>query len=81
MNDSLDIRAFRALASRINEDIATESRNFGAGGWIIRDDVAATGMAAVLIQAKIAGMQTCLKHMDQVHKSMTGPIEKKDRKD
>ena len=74
---SWDQRFVAEIKARITEDIEQHYANFGQGGWIKRDDVAATGMAAVLIQAKIDGMKLALKHVAQTHDAMTGKVEKK----
>lgn len=76
---SWDQRFVAEIKARIVEDIEQAYANFGQGGWIKRDDVAATGMAAVLIQAHIAGLKLALKHVDQTHDAMTGKVEKKQK--
>lgn len=68
----LDLRALREMATRIQQDIAKLHEDFGLGTWINRADVGATGMAAVLIQSKIAGLAAALKHIEETDKALTG---------
>ncbi len=74
---SWDERFVEEATSRIVEDIQDTYNNFGKGSWIKRDDAAATGMAAVLLQAKIDGLQIALLHLKQTHDAMTGKAEKR----
>ena len=74
---SWDQRFVAEVKSRITEDINAAYNNFGKGAWIKREDAAATGMAAVLIQAKIEGLTIALTHLAQAHDAMTGKVEKK----
>lgn len=76
---SWDERFVDEVKSRIIEDIQAAYNNFGQGRWVIRDDAAATGMAAVLIQAKIDGLNIALKHLSQAHDAMTGKAEKRQK--
>jgi len=74
----IDVRFGREMAKRIGEDIAKAYADFGMGHWINRADVGATGMAAVLIQAKIAGLNAALKHIEETDKALTGRAPKKE---
>ncbi len=74
----LDIRASREIAKRITEDIQRAYEDFGLGKWINRLDAGATGMAAVLIQAKIAGLSDALKHIQETDRDLTGRAPKKE---
>lgn len=76
--DSLDVRFGREMAKRLTEDIQQSYEAFGQGGWINRADVTATGMAAVLIQAKIAGLKDAMKHLHETEKALTGRAPKKE---
>lgn len=67
------------MGQRIVADIEREKDIFGAGGWIKQDDIGATGMQAVAIQCKIAGLSKALVHLQETNKLLTGKIEKKDR--
>lgn len=78
---SWDARFVAECKARIIEDIEQRYANFGQGGWIIRDDVAATGMAAILIQAQIAGLKLAIKHIEQTHDAMTGKVPDRKQKD
>ena len=69
-----------SLAKRIQEDITREHIAFASGGWINQGDVGASGMQAVRIQAKIAGLEASLVHLRETNKLLTGKIDsKKDR--
>ena len=74
---SWDERFVDEVRGRIIEDIQSAYDTFGQGRWMIRNDASATGMAAVLLQAKIEGLNTALKHLSQAHDAMTGKAEKK----
>lgn len=74
----IDVRALREMAKRIHEDIANTYDAFGKGGWINRADVATTGMGAVLLQAKIAGLNDALKHIEETDKALTGRAPKRE---
>ena len=74
---SWDERFVDEVRSRIVEDIQAAYNNFGLGRWVNREDAAATGMAAVLIQAKIEGLNVALTHLKQAHDAMTGKAEKR----
>ena len=74
---SWDERFVDEVRARIVEDIQSAYNNFGKGTWIKRDDGAATGMTAVLIQAKIEGLNIALTHLRQAHDAMTGKVERK----
>ena len=74
---SFEARFVQELQTRLTEDIQAAHASFGKGGWINRADAAATGMAAVLIQAKIEGLEVARKHLQQVYDAMTGKAEKR----
>ena len=76
-HDPWDIRFVREVKARITEDIEQTYANFGQGGWIKRDDAAATGMQAVMIQCRIDGLRIALKHIDQTHDALTGKVKDK----
>ena len=80
MLETYDIRFANELVKRIEQDIASTLKSFGQGAWLVRDDAAASGMAAALLHAKVSGLQTALIHVDQVHKAMTGRIEPKEKR-
>jgi hypothetical protein len=75
----LDIRGLRDVARRMYEDIQKSYSEFGHGAWIQRTDVAATGMAAVMLQARIAGLERALSHIEEADKIMTGRVKKESR--
>lgn len=77
--DALDVRFGREMAKRITEDIQATYAAFGQGAWINRDDVAATGMQAVLLQATIAVLNRALTHIEETDKALTGRAPKKER--
>ncbi len=74
---SWDERFVDEVRGRIIEDIQSAYDTFGQGRWMIRNDVSATGMAAVMLQAKVESLNTALKHLAQTHDAMTGKAEKK----
>ena len=76
----LNIRAMAEMAKRINEDIARAFGSFGQGGWINHGDVGATGMAAVLLQAKIAGLETALTHIRETEELLLGRGQKREKR-
>lgn len=75
MSLDLDVRALREMAKRLHEDIAQEHEAFAQGGWVNQQDVGASGMQAVRIQAKIAGLRAALKHAEETNKLLTGKVE------
>lgn len=74
---SWDQRFVAEITARITDDIEQHYANFGQGGWINAADAGATGMQAVLLHAKIAGLKLALKHVAQTHDALTGKAEKK----
>lgn len=75
----IEVRALREMGKRIQEDITREHQAFATGGWINQADVGASGMQAVRLQAKIAGLEAAMIHLHETNKLLTGKIEKKDR--
>jgi len=78
---SFESRYLKRLGERINEDIRRGEEMLGSGSKIT-GDAAATGMACTRIVGEIAGLKLALKHMQEIHKDMTGPAaHKKEARD
>jgi hypothetical protein len=74
---SFESRALRDIAAKLRERLQDAHNHLGKGAWVVADDAAATGMAAVRRVGEIAALYAALSDCEEVEKELMGTPKKK----